>query len=195
MSKATHLGTCQACGRQQMLPSGVLAAHGYEISHGFQNGVCMGAGHLPYEVSTDLIERSISHAMANADRLDRDAADHLVQLGEWVAHQVYHPELSSRTKGSVLLWEDGILRAREDGYFEFVQPTDASWSPERQGPGKPKVERLHGFGRLDRLVSEYRSRYAGALNSRADGQRKYATHQQRRLTDWQPQPLTPRPSK
>lgn len=195
MAKATHLGTCQACGRLQMLPSGLLAAHGYEISHGFQNGVCMGTGHLPYEVSTDLIESSINHALTNADRLDRDAAAHLVLPGTWVAHQVYHPELSSRTKGSVRLWEDGILREREDGGFEFVQPTDASWSAERQGPGKPKVERLHGFGQIKRLVAEYRSRYASALTSRAAGQREYAAHQKRRLVDWKPQPLTPRPNK
>lgn len=195
MAKATHLGTCQACGRLQMLPSGHLAAHGYEISHGFQNGVCMGTGHLPYEVSTDLIESSITHALANADRLDRDAASHLVLPGAWVAHQVYHPELSSRTKGSVRLWEHGILRERADGGFEFVQPTDASWSAERQGPGKPKVERLRGFGRLERLVPEYRSRYASALTSWAVSEREYAANQRRRLADWQPRPLTQRPSK
>ena len=29
MAKATHIGTCQCCGSQQKLPSGVLSNHGY----------------------------------------------------------------------------------------------------------------------------------------------------------------------
>lgn len=56
MTKATHTGTCQICGSHQKLPSGVLSKHGYTVDWGFFNGVCQGAGHAPFEKSTDAIE-------------------------------------------------------------------------------------------------------------------------------------------
>lgn len=53
---ATHQGTCQLCGRLQMLPKGLLAKHGYDVQWGYFNGVCSGSDHQPYELSKDLIE-------------------------------------------------------------------------------------------------------------------------------------------
>lgn len=50
MAKATHNGTCQACGRKQAVnvKNGLLAKHGYVVDWGF-HGVCSGAGKLPAE--------------------------------------------------------------------------------------------------------------------------------------------------
>ena len=53
MTKATHEGTCQICGSNQKLPSGVLSKHGYNLDFGFFSGVCQGEGHAPFEKSTE----------------------------------------------------------------------------------------------------------------------------------------------
>jgi len=53
MTKATHNGTCQACGRSQAVKSnGQLAKHGYTVDYGYFNGTCSGAGHAPLEKET-----------------------------------------------------------------------------------------------------------------------------------------------
>jgi hypothetical protein len=55
MAKATNDGTCQICERRQKLPSGFMAKHGYTVEHGYFDGVCPGAGQLPYEQSCEMI--------------------------------------------------------------------------------------------------------------------------------------------
>lgn len=59
---ATHQGECQACGRRQKLPGGVLAKHGYTKRWGFFSGVCPGSDELPFEQSSALVERFIAQA-------------------------------------------------------------------------------------------------------------------------------------
>lgn len=56
MSKATHNGTCQCCGRKQAVNvrTGRIAKHGYTVDYGFFDGTCGGSDHLPLEVATDL---------------------------------------------------------------------------------------------------------------------------------------------
>jgi len=51
MQKSTHQAHCQVCGRIQavMLPSGLLAKHGYTVTFGFFQGTCAGSDHLPLE--------------------------------------------------------------------------------------------------------------------------------------------------
>ena len=53
MTKATHNGTCQACGRNQAVKAdGRLAKHGYTGDYGYFNGTCSGAEHAPLEKET-----------------------------------------------------------------------------------------------------------------------------------------------
>jgi hypothetical protein len=55
MSTDTH---CQICGRLIQAKKGLIAHHGYkrpDRGSGWQTASCMGAKHLPYEVSRDLI--------------------------------------------------------------------------------------------------------------------------------------------
>lgn len=59
---ATHKGHCQACGRIQKLPKGVLSQHGYTVSFGFFHGICPGYNHLPYEQSCELIQGFVNAA-------------------------------------------------------------------------------------------------------------------------------------
>lgn len=60
--KATHIGTCQACGRSQKLPGNLLSKHGYTVDWGFFIGTCPGSNHQPFEVSCDLIKGFIANA-------------------------------------------------------------------------------------------------------------------------------------
>lgn len=65
--RATHKGTCQVCHREQLLPGGRLAKHGYSVDYGCFNGVCFGAGHLPLEQSCELVKKDIErHQTARA---------------------------------------------------------------------------------------------------------------------------------
>lgn len=182
MPRATHSGTCQACGRRQLLPGGVLAKHGYELSHGFMNGVCMGAGHLPYEVSCDLIERTIRTAAAVAAARREQAAVQLAKpMGSLeCSRMVYHPELSSRTRGAVRLWEHGELQGDNLTNFEFV------WA------SGTKREKLHRGGRAESIAMDMRRDYAAALLRAAVAEDEYAAAQRRRIADWQPTELQAR---
>lgn len=184
MAKATHLGTCQWCGRRQMLPGGVLAKHGYDLAHGFMRGVCMGSGHLPYEQSTDLIEKSIAWAAAEAARLRHSAKAQREITGSLECHRhTYRADLSSRSRGSVYLWTAG--RIVGDGFdARFVWTTG----------GTEKSDRLHrGPGaRGEAIASEFRHEYAKALEAAAAREDTYADSQRRRIESWQPQELQPR---
>lgn len=50
-------GECQVCGRDVAIVKGLVAKHGYEVSHHFFNGVCPGAGEPPYQVAKDALEK------------------------------------------------------------------------------------------------------------------------------------------
>ena len=53
MTKATHTGTCQACGRTQVQrATGHIAKHGYTTTWGFFNGTCSGSEHGALENGT-----------------------------------------------------------------------------------------------------------------------------------------------
>lgn len=182
MPRATHYGTCQACGRRQLLPGGVLAKHGYELSHGFMNGVCMGAGHLPFEVSCDLIESTIRNAVAMAAARREQADAQLAKpMGSLECSRlVYHPELSSRTRGSVRLWEHGELQGTDVTNFEFVYA------------GGTKRDKLHRGGRPESIAMDMRRDYASALLRMAADHDAYAEAQRKRIENWQPVELSPR---
>jgi hypothetical protein len=70
MAKATHNGTCQACGRKQAVnvKTGLLAKHGYVVDWGF-HGVCSGADKIP-------AEHDLTHMVAVQAELD-EMATHL----------------------------------------------------------------------------------------------------------------------
>jgi hypothetical protein len=79
--KATHKGTCQVCGRQQMLPNDRLSKHGYTVEFGWFEGTCQGAGHLPYELSCDLVKESVVWA---EDRMT-DLDDSKIGVRKWTS--------------------------------------------------------------------------------------------------------------
>lgn len=61
--------TCQICGRPVKSKTGVIAHHGYKRpGNGWQTSSCMGARHLPYEVSCDLIPEAIEAVKSFIER-------------------------------------------------------------------------------------------------------------------------------
>lgn len=75
MEKSTHHGHCQACGRLQLLPGGVLAKHGYKVAgFGFFMGTCRGSDRNPLEVDRTITDQIIVDLGAYADRQDARAA-------------------------------------------------------------------------------------------------------------------------
>lgn len=75
MKKATHKGHCQACGRLQALPNGMLSNHGYTVQHGFFAGTCRGSGYQPFETGFDQIARYVAEAQDEVARLEAWQAD------------------------------------------------------------------------------------------------------------------------
>lgn len=52
--------TCQVCGRPIKAKSGLIAHHGYKRpQYGWQTASCIGARHLPYEESCDVLPVAI----------------------------------------------------------------------------------------------------------------------------------------
>jgi hypothetical protein len=76
-TKATHKGSCQCCGRLQMLPEGKLSKHGYAVAgYGYFVGVCRGAKYLPFEQSKDQVERYIREAQEVEGRFLESIAEY-----------------------------------------------------------------------------------------------------------------------
>jgi hypothetical protein len=81
MAKATHNGTCQACGRQHAVrTSGRLADHGYTTAWGFFHGICQGAGHQPLELATELNVQIVADYRAHAAKLDKEAQGDITKV-------------------------------------------------------------------------------------------------------------------
>jgi hypothetical protein len=75
-AKATHNGTCQACGHVQRLPGNLLAKHGYTVEWGFFNGTCGGSDRKPLEVEKTFTETIIAQLRETvAPKADKLAAD------------------------------------------------------------------------------------------------------------------------
>lgn len=69
MTKATHNGTCQVCGRAHARRPSGIAQHGYTVDHGYFQGVCDGAHNPPIEESTELLDATVARLRASVARL------------------------------------------------------------------------------------------------------------------------------
>lgn len=128
MKKAgTHLGHCQACGRQQVVEaSGLMAKHGYVVAgFGFFNGTCYGSGHLPLEKDRIFSDRIIDQLNDQAAKAEiREAAlkagtKTLLAVGKYdqVGNAVYMPRKSiyeSRIQAQVD-WAEASQAERQRG--------------------------------------------------------------------------------
>ena len=182
-AKATHQGHCQVCGHCQMLPGGRLAKHGYTKRCGFFSGVCMGAGHLPFEQDISLIERAIAAAQDRAVALRAEAARLEVLADPTdVTRQVYHSgELGRYLTG--YFEHHGRIEIR-DGRPVFVY----KW-------GDKEMTDWVNFTTQERLPQaalDENKQAAWRRNQMANEADQYVKWQQARITGWKPQPLIER---
>lgn len=78
--KATHNGTCQACGRLQA-SKGSVAKHGYTVKgFGFFHGVCFGSHHVPMEVGQEVTVSTIAKLLEGAAALEATTAEDVKSL-------------------------------------------------------------------------------------------------------------------
>ena len=105
MAKATHNGTCQACGRKQAVnvKTGLLAKHGYVVDWGF-HGVCSGAGKLP-------AEHDLTHMVKVQAQLNEKAAFLETRKAEEITALMLHTK-ANRFGAKEWFTEDNINEAR-----------------------------------------------------------------------------------
>lgn len=75
--QATHVGSCQICGRKHKVDvnTGRIASHGYHKNFGFHANQCFGSHSFPYETHTDRLEELVErlHRMSFNRECPKDA--------------------------------------------------------------------------------------------------------------------------
>lgn len=79
MSKATHNGTCQVCGRTHAVNNKTtdLAKHGYTVQFNYFRGTCKGSDNSPLEISKVLTLETIKDCLTQAKRLNAVTPDQI----------------------------------------------------------------------------------------------------------------------
>jgi hypothetical protein len=180
MSKATHTGTCQCCGRNQKLPSGLLSIHGYTVDWGMFNGVCPGAKNLPFEQDISLIEKYIIMA-----------GDKIVGLNEEIKDLKISVDSTSvwKQEGRVWIKREIILIDCETYIkFEWVYGEDEKKPRHRSMLGAASHSNTKT---LDEAVKYENNRYVKKLERDVKQAEDYIVWQKGRIKDWKPSELTP----
>lgn len=115
MSKATHNGTCQSCGRSQAVnaKTGRLAKHGYTVDYGYFNGTCAGSDSQPLELETSLNVETVAAIRDWANQQEQFADGNI----ETVIVQVRDHD-DSRS------WATKDLRVNRSEYIELKRRGD-----------------------------------------------------------------------
>ena len=175
-NKATHTGECQCCGRQQKLPGGSLSTHGYTKEHGFFQGICIGAGHLPFEQSKDLVERCIANAGKEIDARN--------------AHKLEVAKLHEQTLGYVRHYSYGYTSTIK---AKIVQTDTHSFCYETSdGKRNRIVQYSSDYPKSAEECAKFcNARYSKEIDREIASVRTYIKWQQARAENWTPKALTP----
>lgn len=184
MKQATHSGHCQACGRLQKLPSGVLSLHGYKVAHGFFSGVCVGARELPFEQSCGLVAQFIASAKRALATLEAKQAE------------LRSPAVEPFTTINVYVKGQGY---GQRGHYEWqrVQVNcDVAADGHRTfylGDRRDHTSVIYdSYGETAlTLATRYNKRYADSFNREAETLRRYIAWQTERVATWEPAALLP----
>lgn len=190
MGKATNKGTCQCCGSVQKLPNGNLSQHGYTVDWGLFQGVCQGAGHLPFEQSKDLVDHFIAEAhqyVAEINEKIVEASNSVDDCKVWFRN--YHPATYSRK--AFHLWEQRAILC--DRWFEDNERFTI-WKWVESGDDKRNVNRgktdTGGCKKtIEEAVKFENAKYVEHLEKKRQGIFTYIKWQQDRISGWKVQPL------
>jgi hypothetical protein len=181
--KAIHIGTCQACGSTQKLPLGVLSQHGYEVQWSQFQGVCIGRGHLPYELSAEILPELIAAAELRRSRMIAAQTElRTPTIHNAVRYTFKRRQSINFPEAARIEHEDGWGDRRSAGYFAV-----ADRDGQRESVPHWLIDR-NVTGSLD-LVNSLRRREADALDSSIAQDTNYIAWQTRRLADWKSRPL------
>ena len=195
-AKATHIGTCQVCGRSQKLPNDRLSKHGYTKEWGFFNGVCPGAHHLPFEVSIDQIESAIASAKRNREEVEltqkklRTPLDRKGKAMGWV--QKYVSATWQSRKSYYLDKEVEVIAVEvpySDGtgsYFAFHY---------LDGDKQVKFQSFSGHRSAHDLADSLNETKAKRLDKNISELTRYINWQTGRITGWKAHPENLKPVK
>lgn len=196
MAKATHYGICQVCGSRQKLPNGKLSKHGYDVEHGFFNGVCYGADHLPFEQSKDLIDHDIKRCHEKIQELTamcvvvRGDETH-IYLNEWRPAgrhgRGYHIWCSHKVEDVEINWHiqytNGLgKKERGDYYFNEKEHRELYAAPE--GEARDAL-------RKKMVIKHMNNKRAEAFEETIRKIKNHITWQEIRIKDWEPKELDP----
>lgn len=183
MARATHQGECQVCGRVQKLPDDRLAKHGYKVTIvGFQ-GVCIGSGELPLEVSCNMIERAIESAQAGIEHMRAEIA-HLLQPAT-EPHCWYHEYIPST-------WErKGGYRWREIDIFVLPDTHGFYFTNHKEKPERLNYSGMYLCETALDVASMLNKSRAEALQREITKSEEYIAWQRGRVAAWKPRELTP----
>lgn len=209
MNKATHQGHCQACGRLQRLPNGLLAKHGYKVTSGYFSGVCVGSGHQPFEKSYEMLpgfiasaERERANIEARQTKLRTPLADDAKPMawvnnyeGKVYAFGNHYIWRKVELKAEAVDWSTDYMKA----YYTAPGAAKSGWSKERDENKRHDLyEGIHLRGGLLteakalRLRADHlNDRFAEAMEPAAEDLRRYIKWQQNRIATWTEQPLRP----
>lgn len=205
MRAATHKGHCQACGSLQKLPKGVLAKHGYTVTHGFFSGVCQGSGHPPIEVSCALVQHFINNAAARLSHVVSFQAELRVQATEpkaWFNTRNANPR--GYGYSAVHIWRvcdisEKVTEYPGGAYSTFSRNGDTAWVNGRNEQGyatctiqdkTSEINHDYKSSLLD-VATKANATYAAWLQHEVDSLRRYITWQTERVNSWKPGELLP----
>ena len=127
--KATQIGTCQICGSAQKLPNGRLAKHGYTVEYGWGfNGVCNGSGRLPFEISKEYAEETLSCSKTRLENLV-PPSEKLEYIVEW--RSINSPSLTEAQRTLKKQWNEYNQTSRYlSEFIRFQTPRCSAWTPQ-----------------------------------------------------------------
>ncbi len=193
-NKATHKGSCQCCGRVQMLPAGVLSKHGYTVDWGFFNGVCQGAGHKPFEQDFSLVSKFIAYAekqlagvLAQQVELRKPATENKA----WV--HAYKPATYRRGDRGGYYWLQTELVETSHTYVDKGGTEETiswlSWTYMVDGKSQQMSSFPHDVKTTLEACTYLNARRAEDLEKTVKEIEAYIKWQQARIANWEPQSL------
>jgi len=202
--KSTHQGHCQACGRLQMLPNGLLSLHGYTVSFGYFRGTCRGSKEQPFEKSCELVKTFIADAKVGLASVEAFQAK-LRQPA--TSPEAFFYTLQANPKGryyshsrewAVCTVTEEIVRYGEgpdDFYRKFRRDGDTEWrmNADKSFAVVPDDYELGHDHKSDLLqvCTKSNEAYAKWLEHEADGLRRYIAWQTERVNTWKEADLKP----
>lgn len=176
---ATHQGTCQICGRQQMLPGGKLAKHGYTTRWGFFSGTCTGSGWGPFETHCDKIEDAIVRATDHAAYLRTKAAELKASKDVTKVWRHVYQSATWKDRTSRYVWQ----------LLDIVDGTVTEMRRDTNGTEQAKVCKVADYNEtLEQAVAAQNARRAGEWLAEAVKYDEYVAWQTKRLATWTAQP-------